>query len=197
MSKFTELLTNDPRAKRKADVRVIFEGHGFQITELSGGVGDYWDVKWHDELDVREVGYRNLCISGRLDCINENDGQWFYNDAQHPMSAKFADDGSLTDEAHLIRSPGVTRLFFGDNTKRLCIYPLDAFGQVSDELVRGTYADGPTSFTLSRGMLLVLSIGGATANGAAIQSPNVVFAKTQDVQIDLLASSHGAVLWKD
>jgi hypothetical protein len=196
MNKFTRDVLTHPRARRKADAKIIFEGHGFQITELSGNEGSYWDVRWPSELDVREAGYTNLCIAGRVDGLNEVDGQWFYNDAQHPMSARFADDGSLTEEPHLIRSPGITRLFFGDGTKRLCIYPVDAFGQHSGEKVGGGYMDGPCGFTLRRGTLFVLSRGPIFAAGSEVQAPNVIFAKTMDVPIVMSDDSHGAIVWK-
>lgn len=195
MQKHTKLLLSDPRAKTKAQSRVVFDGHGYQITELSGDAGAYWDVKF-PEGTIHELPYFNLCISGRLDCINEVDGVPYMNDADHPLSAPVGDDGKPEEKVHMVRMPGLTRMFFGDGTKRLCVYPVDAFGNPNADPIKFQHFSGPASFTLPRRAIFVLSRGIAIANGAEIAAPNVLYARTLDVTISMPPESRGGMSWK-
>jgi hypothetical protein len=195
MQRHTKSLLFNPRAKYKARARVIFEGYGYQITELSGDEGAYWDVVF-PEASVRELPYFNLCVSGSLECLNEIDGVWYYNDTDHPLSVVLGQDGKPTDKIHEVRSPGITRMFFGSNTRRLCVYPVDSFGQASAEPIGFEHFRGPADLVLPRGAIFIISNGSMLANGMEVQSPNVLYAKTTDVRISLPANAYGGMSWK-
>jgi hypothetical protein len=196
MHRYSEQLYTNPRAKRRLEPRIVYTGNGFQITEFVGGEGDYWDVKF-PESSILTMPYFSLFPRGGMEAVSEIDGIWYMADKDHPYSVKLNPDGSPSSEPHYIRLAGRTRMFFKEDTHRLCIYPINGLGEPAMDLIEFKHVRGPSDILLPKGSMFVVASGEVLVDGRNVVGPNVVHVKTRDnVPARMMEHSYGAIAWK-
>ena len=188
---FAHLLDTDPRARRKlTPPPIAFDGHGFQMARFTGGEGDYWDVRFPD-CDIRKLPYFSLFESGGIESVSEAEGVPYMADRDHPWGL------TLAGEEHFTRNAGRTRMFFKPDTRRLCIYPVNALGMPSFEPIKLQHVKGPCDITAPNSAIVVVSVGAAHSKDQVMTMKALGVHAAQDYEEWFFPEgSYGAVVWK-
>lgn len=188
---YAHLLNSDSRAVRAIDDDVpggVLLPGGYLLGQWHGNIGDYHDI-------IYQKGYRGgdaaipHYASGGTVMVSETDGVWWGQDKDHPIGALMKPDGSLSEEVFYYRPEGRTRVFFLNNTYKVCVNAVDVIGARTYEQLGYRFEVGPSEVQIPKGgILVVLDGSGADAH--------VVHAQSGDHAFTLSAGLHGMTVWK-
>lgn len=190
-SPYAHLLNDDQRARRVITSDpisgTVIPG-GFLLGEWRCNSGDYHDVVFPPGYGGGQAAIPHYA-SGGSEIVSETDGVRWMQDRDHPIGALMNADGSLSNDVYLHRTEGRSRIFFFDNTYKVCVNAVNAFGMRTNEQLGYSYEYGSKTIPIPKGGIFVLIDG----SGSRV---HIVHAESGDCAYDLNAGHYGVMVWK-
>jgi hypothetical protein len=173
---------------------LVFPAPGWCVQTYAGGVGDFFELVYPPGTFTKDLTSFVLYVSGGIDGVREDTGQWFRADRDRVFGCYFLPDGSIGEEEALHRA-GKFRFYLLADTQRLCVLPVNEFGQKSYEPTEWHHLKGPASIDVPAGGLFILSVGDMRINFRMASGPHIVDCTTPR-RFDIPAGCYGGAIWR-